>query len=200
MPQTGCFPFVVFPSGEKKRLDRFFCYNLSEGKIVAKRRKEMKKGFTLIELLVVVLIIGILSSVALPQYTKAVRKARIVEARTILSSLIKAEDLYILENGNTYWNSWEDLSIEVPTETKNWTFHQEECIPGSNGKVGCGVYAEPKWESGYQIECWSPNYDGGSDDFSGSCFCSTLLDSEEGVKICKSLGTYEEDYDRYRLN
>ena len=167
----------------------------------------MKKGFTLIELLVVVLIIGILSSVALPQYTKAVRKARIVEARTVLRALVNAQDLYILENGDasSEWGKgsdlgWDELSIEVPTETKNWTFHQEECVSGSNGKVGCGVYAEPKWESGYQIECWSPNYDGGSDDFSGSCFCSTLLDSEEGVKICKSLGTYEEDYDRYRLN
>ena len=78
----------------------------------------MKRGFTLIELLVVVLIIGILSSVALPQYTNAVRKARIPEARVILRALANAGDLYILENGNPNWRSWEELSIEVPTESR----------------------------------------------------------------------------------
>ncbi len=59
----------------------------------------MKRGFTLIELLVVVLIIGILSSVALPQYTKAVTKARFSEAFTNLKALADAVKICELENG-----------------------------------------------------------------------------------------------------
>ncbi len=58
----------------------------------------MKKGFTLIELLVVVLIIGILSAVALPQYQKTVLKSRTAEAWTNLSALNKAINVFCLEN------------------------------------------------------------------------------------------------------
>lgn len=58
-----------------------------------------KAGFTLTELLVVVLIIGILSAVAFPQYQKAVEKARLAEALTVMASLQKAIDVYILQNG-----------------------------------------------------------------------------------------------------
>ena len=57
-----------------------------------------KRAFTLIELLVVVLIIGILSAIALPQYQKAVEKARAAEAVVLLNNLRKSIDTFCLAN------------------------------------------------------------------------------------------------------
>ena len=59
----------------------------------------MKRAFTLIELLVVVLIIGILASIALPQYRAAVEKAKTAEIMTNVATLKQQIDLYIMERG-----------------------------------------------------------------------------------------------------
>lgn len=73
-----------------------------------KNKKCTKKGFTLIELLVVVLIIGILASVALPQYQKAVEKSRSAEALTMLKNARQEYELLYLE-GITSWPAPKDI-------------------------------------------------------------------------------------------
>ena len=59
----------------------------------------MQKAFTLIELLVVVLIIGILSAVALPQYQKSVNKTRLNEWITSIKGYYTGIESYLLANG-----------------------------------------------------------------------------------------------------
>ena len=74
---------------------------------------ERRSGFTLIELLVVVLIMGILSAIALPQYTKAVARSRMAGLITLASSVAQAEQRYFMAHGEYTVNA-EGLDLSLP--------------------------------------------------------------------------------------
>ncbi len=75
-----------------------------------------KNAFTLIELLVVVLIIGILAAIALPQYQKAVKKAKYAKMLSWVKTVADAEKLYYLNHGE-YTTSFEELGLNTSTKT-----------------------------------------------------------------------------------
>jgi len=113
-----------------------------------------KTGFTLIELLVVVLIIGILTAIAVPQYTRAVNRSRLAERLAMTRALIDAQQRYFLENGS-YATSADGLDIIIPpdftvcTSTSTVTYYKNsktEIVVGSTvvgmGNIGTGPPCE----------------------------------------------------------
>lgn len=60
-------------------------------------KKNAHEGFTLIELMIVVMIIGILATMAVPSFNKAVENGREKEARVALQLIYSAEKVYRLD-------------------------------------------------------------------------------------------------------
>ena len=125
--------------------------------------RNTRRGFTLIELLVVVLIIGILTAVAVPQYQKAVWKSRYTQAKTMAKSLSDAMEVYYLDNG-AYTADLYALDVQVAatpesgcnTEEKrkaalqcSWFTTWGKCVLYTQGQVNCIVNRDGKLYLGY---------------------------------------------------
>lgn len=87
----------------------------------------MRRAFTLVELIVVVIIIGILLSIGIPQYRKALERSRGAEAYAGLAHIQEAEKVYYASN-EVYFpcagvcTDAEEQVLDINLPQVGWTF------------------------------------------------------------------------------
>jgi type IV pilus assembly protein PilE len=69
-------------------------------------------GFTLIELMIVIVILGVLASIAVPQYQEYQQKSRRSEATRTLMQIAALQEQYFLDN-RSYADDFTDLNFPV---------------------------------------------------------------------------------------
>ena len=141
------------------------------------------KAFTLIEILVAVLIIGILAAIAVPQYKLSVQRSTYAKVRLALQDIIRAQQLFYLNNGR-YANHNEEDQIDAPYQVKNNNFIIDSkitCKLGSSGGplISCGVNGAiiQHWftKSPMSLQCLTYS----NSNFAGEKFCQFITNKKE---------------------
>ena len=146
------------------------------------------KGFTLLEMLVVVLIIGILASVALPQYTRAVNKAKFAQIDIIVAMFKKNALAYTSKHGwppseNVMFTGSESAGdIEMPgdctSDANNCLTEIANYTAGCDGE-GCYITINPNFLTDSELTIYDDTGEGWLFDASGT------TDSSSAKEICR---------------
>lgn len=86
------------------------------------RNLGQSRGFSLIELMIAVAIIGILASIAIPNYNDYVTKAKITEAVSSLSDMRVKMERHFQDNRTYVGACAAGTQAPLPTATKYFTF------------------------------------------------------------------------------
>lgn len=111
----------------QEKSNRYYSKNIN---IVSSR------GFTLTELLAVTAIVGILSSIALPNYLSQLNRTRQNEASSTITQLQNAIVAYADENG-VYPEKWEELNEVVAIMTPSGETFPDEFKKMTLASSGC---------------------------------------------------------------
>ena len=95
-----------------------------------KGKNALEKGFTLVELMIVIVIVGILSAVALPNFLSQTDRAKATEAQAQAKAYLTSYHIATLEGGSATATAITDVSAggSCPEDTATWVF---DCSGGS---------------------------------------------------------------------
>lgn len=128
------------------------------------RRQSLRSGFTLLELMVVLLILALIASIAAPQVTKHLRKAKVETAKIQIDALGAAVDSFHVDNGRFPTNeealkalierpaglpSWDGPYIKKKDSLIDpWGEPYKYRVPGKNGEYDVFTFGSDKKEGG----------------------------------------------------
>ena len=113
----------------------------------------MKRAFTLVEVLVVVIVLGILATIALPQFLKMGRRARLAEAWAGLGALKTAEGVYYLEN-DSYVGGIATAVLDFNAPSANFVYSVDSPAAGIFTAYATGDAAVPEFAG---LTAWIDN-------------------------------------------
>lgn len=93
-----------------------------------------RRGFTLVELTIVLLLIGILSSMAIYTYRMMINKARMTQAKTVLTHLTKTEAIYYSDH-----DRYTDNVILLDFDPVKYPYYQVSVVLANDARDFTGI-------------------------------------------------------------
>lgn len=126
------------------------------------------RAFTLLELIVVIIIVGILATLGLNQYTKMIENGRSAEAKSILGEVRTLQTAYYTEKG-AYATSFSDLGVTLPANCTTTHYYrywidipsgpfavaQRCCVGGKTPDATCPAL---RWHLYFATGVWLQTY------------------------------------------
>ncbi|TOB68950.1 pilin [Vibrio parahaemolyticus] len=97
-------------------------------------KQKKQQGFTLIELMIVVAVIGVLASIAIPQYQKYVAKSEVASALATMTGVKTNVEAYAVENGE-FPDTGKENDLGVPSSIPSGNIEFAKTASAATGTI-----------------------------------------------------------------